>query len=202
LHKVVVDVCDRRTADLEIHIVIVFSTTMAGGNHRMGIEIDAADKRTGRLQPSVDEPKFLMLAEAGMRANADIRCLLLQQRDMRGRPPKRVGAQMGGRIIGPPEEHPNIESALARSCQHLKERTTTIGHLKGGPEKGDGDPHPRLGLINGITNPAKCRLAINERVDAIASTDRVSAGGDKRNMSHTLFGCADGAGEPHVWTHR
>src|SRR5215207_1698551 len=91
---------------------------------------------------------------------------------------------MGGRIIRSPKEHSDIEPTLARSCQHLKERTATIGHLKAGPEKGDGDPHPRLGLINGITNPAKCRRAINERVDAIAGTDRVGTGGDKRNMSH------------------
>jgi hypothetical protein len=42
-----------------------------------------------------------------------------------------------------------------------------------------------LGLINGVTNPAKCRLAINERVDAIARTYRVGAGGDKWNMSHS-----------------
>ena len=183
-----VDVGDRRTADLEIHVVIVFSATMAGGNHRVGIEIDATDKRTGRFQPSVNEPEFLMLTEARMRAipaNADLRRLLLQQRDMRGRPPERVRPQMCGRIIGSPEQHPDVESTLARSCQHVKERTATIGHLKAGPEKGDGDPHPRLGLINGITNPAKGRLAINERVDAIASTHRVGAGGDKWNMSHS-----------------
>src|SRR5215208_3945560 len=120
---------------------------------------------------------------------------------MRERPPKRVGAQMGGRVIRPPKQHADIESALARSCQYLKERAATIGHLKGGPKKGDGNPYPRLGLINSITNPAKCRLAINERVDTIASTDRVGAGGDKWNMSHTRFGCAHDAGEPHVWTH-
>ena len=60
--------------------MIVFDTTMAGANHRMGIEIDAADKRAGRLQLSVKEPEFLMLAEAGMRtipANADVRRLPL-----------------------------------------------------------------------------------------------------------------------------
>ena len=68
LRKVVVDVCDRRTADLEIQVVIVFSATMAGGNHRMGIEIDATDKRGGRFQPNVDEPEFLMLTESRMRA--------------------------------------------------------------------------------------------------------------------------------------
>jgi hypothetical protein len=73
---------------------------------------------------------------------------------------------------------------LARSCQHLKKRTATVGHLKAGPEKRDSDPHPRLGVINGITNPAECRLAINERVDAIASTHRIGTGGDKGNMSH------------------
>ena len=106
LHEVVVDVCDCRTADFEIHIVIVFSATMAGRDHRMGIEIDAADKRTGRFQSSVHEPEFLMLTESRMRAipaNADVRRLLLQQREMRGRPPERIGSQRCGRIIGSPE---------------------------------------------------------------------------------------------------
>src|SRR6266545_8357701 len=63
LHKIVVDVCDYRTADLEIHVMVVFSATMAGSNHRVGIEIDATDKRTGRCQPNVNEPEFLMLTE-------------------------------------------------------------------------------------------------------------------------------------------
>src|SRR5687768_12779006 len=80
LHKVVVNVCDCRTADLEIYVMIVFSTMMAGGNHRAGIEIDATDKRTGRFQPNVNEPEFLMLTESrvcAVPANADLRGLPL-----------------------------------------------------------------------------------------------------------------------------
>ena len=72
----------------------------------MYITIDATDKRTGRFQPHVDEPEFLMLTESRVRAipaNADLRCLLLQQRDMRVRPPERIGPQMCGRIVGAPE---------------------------------------------------------------------------------------------------
>jgi len=42
-----------------------------------------------------------------------------------------------------------------------------------------------LSVINGITNPAKRRLAINERADAIASTYRIGAGGGEWNMSHS-----------------
>ena len=86
--------------------MIVFGTPMAGRNYRMGIEIDAADERTGRFYLSVDEPEFLMLAESRMRAipaNADRRRLLFQQRDLRGRPPERIGPQVCGRIIGSPE---------------------------------------------------------------------------------------------------
>jgi hypothetical protein len=131
-----------------------------------------------------------MLTESRMRAipaNADLRRPLLQQRDLRGRSPERIGSQMRGRLIGSPKQDPDIESALCPSCQHVKERTATIGHLKAGPEKRDGDPHPRLGVIDGITNPAKCRLAIDERVDAIASTHRIGAGGDKWNMSHSAM---------------
>jgi hypothetical protein len=92
---------------------------------------------------------------------------------------------MCGRISRSPKQHPDLESTLARTCQYVEERTATVGHLKAGPEKRDGDPHSRLGLINGGTNPAKCGLAINERADAIARTYRVCAGGDKWNMSHS-----------------
>src|SRR3954468_18732060 len=98
----------------------------------MGIEIDAADKRAGGIQPNGDEPEFLMLTESRMRAipaDADLGRLLLQQCDICGRPPERISSQMCGRIIRSPKQHPDIESALPRSCQDVEERTATIGHL-------------------------------------------------------------------------
>ena len=118
LHEIMVDVGDRRTADLEIQVVIVVGAMMARGNHRMRIEVDAADEGAGCLQAGVHQPHLLVLAEAGMRtvpANADGRSLLLQHCDVRGRPPERVGAQMGNGVVRAPEQHPDLEPAPTRS---------------------------------------------------------------------------------------
>ena len=146
-----------------------------------------------------------MLAEAGLGAipaQTDVRGLLLQQRDVRGRAPERVGAKIGGHLIRPPKEHTNVDATLARTCQHLKERPAAIGHLKGGPKKGDTDPHPRVRVVDSLTDPAKGRLAINVWGDAIISPNRIGTGGDKRNMSYERSESAHDARKPLVGAHR
>jgi len=100
---------------------------------------------------------------------------------------------------------PRVERAVIPGGAGPNRLTVDVPLLAGAAPfnvEGKDDPHARAGLINGLTNPAKCRLAINERVDTIAAADRIGAGGDKWDMSHMLCGCAHHAGEPHMWTHR
>src|SRR5689334_11701885 len=91
-------------------------------------------------------------------ANADLQRVLLEESHVCGGTPKRIVAELCGFSIGTPKQHPNVHSTPARSRQHLEERTATVRHFERGPKECYGDPDARLGLIDCVANPPKCRF--------------------------------------------
>src|SRR5262249_49810864 len=120
LSEVVVYVGDCGAREVDIHVVVLAFAGMAGARQRMGIEVEAADEGALSVLAGVDHPALLMLAIAGrcaVPAHAEIGMVRAQLLQVLARAPERIASQVGGFVVGSPEEQTHVQSAPRRPLQ-------------------------------------------------------------------------------------
>ena len=184
LDEVVLDIDCGGAGQLNIDVMIVAFAAMAGRDHGVGIEIDAAEKGGPGLLAGVHEPALLMLTKAGFGAvppDPDVFAARLQHVDVVGRAPERIALESFSFRIGTPENEPDIETASRRAIKDVQRGAAAIGHCEGCPHEGDGRPDAVARSLDGLANAPKGRLAVDQRPHDIPRTDGVGCVANKRN---------------------
>ena len=177
LDEIVVHVGRRRTAQLQIDVVniAVFARRMATCRNRSVVEIDAPDERDLIRVAGIDQPTLLVMAmivRQGVPAGTELTPSLCEPFALVGGS-RKVRALRN--LTGAPEDNSHIDAAGDGCIEHIEDAAAPIGQLNFVLEEGDRAPDSPARSLDGLADPPKSRLAVDQGSDCAALSNRIAA---------------------------